>query len=331
MKPIRTVLLGLGMMGKNHLRVLTSQSQFQLVGVFDPQVKHLPEHPQVPVVSALEELLTLDFECAVVATPTQTHFELVQWLLKHNKHVLVEKPSASTYEEAKILEQLARERQRVLVVGNIERCNPVVSKLREVLATQVIGRPIHVDATRAGRFPNEVKPGNNVILDLAVHELDVLMLCFGALEITRSFVHATALAGIYDTAEIVARTALGMTASVHVNWFTPQRLRYLRVTGTKGVLEINYIDQTCVVYGYELGQYPQFDQAVYKKTQFCEQIEMPVVKQESLRIQLAQFYQALKGQSHFLCTGQELVQSVYLAEQCILKAEQGLHPELASL
>src|SRR5690606_16122936 len=117
--------------------------------------------------------------------------------------------------------------------------------LHDIVKTGVLGKIVHADATRAGRFPGQVKPGNHVILDLAVHELDVLRLIFGPLMILHSFCHATTLPGIFDTAEIMAATPEGMSAAVHVNWLTPQRIRQLRLTGTEGVVELDYIGQGC--------------------------------------------------------------------------------------
>ncbi len=330
---IPVVLLGLGNMGRNHLRVITADTRFELVAVMDPMVTELPAglpyNP--PLVKSLKDILRFNFSAAVVATPTQTHFEIVEALLQADKHVLVEKPAASTFSQSVALRDLAAKRNLVLCVGNIERCNPAVSKLQEVVQSGLIGTPVHCNATRAGRFPGEVKPGNHVILDLAVHELDVLRMVLGPLKVLHSVCHSTRLNDIYDTAEILLQSHHGISGSVHVNWLSPQRIRNMRVTGSHGVCEIDYIQQACTVYGQDLkSRRPaSFADVAVTRDDFCERMVFPVTKAESLKIQLGEFHGALARQPHRLCQGDQLTESVWLAEECVAKSiAGGFSPEV---
>ena len=218
-----------------------------------------------------------------------------------------------------------------MCVGNVERCNPAVTALRQVLASGLIGTPVHLNATRAGRFPGEVKPGNHVILDLAVHELDVVRMALGPIHVLSSVCHATKLEGIYDTAEILVANAQEITASIHVNWHSPQRIRTLRVTATAGVCEIDYINQNATVYGQLLRSHPNCATISHAKFDdtftMCDKLCINPPKQESLRTQLAEFAACLRSAPHILCQGEEMTESLWLIEQCTAKIQAGLSPQ----
>src|SRR6185437_16376370 len=105
----KAVLIGLGKMGFNHLRVLSENKSFEIVAVVDPNVERLPTMIQVsvPLLRSIEELKNFDFDCAIIATPTSTHYEIAKKLLEMGKNLLVEKPLAKTYSECQALIELA--------------------------------------------------------------------------------------------------------------------------------------------------------------------------------------------------------------------------------
>ncbi|SMF76397.1 Gfo/Idh/MocA family protein [Pseudobacteriovorax antillogorgiicola] len=330
MRQLKAALVGMGNMGRNHLRVLNESDAFSLKAIVEPNPPSPLPRLREPLawLDSIEDLKSLDLDCVIVATPTETHYEIVKKLIPMGWHILVEKPAASTYEQAQELTKLAAERGVFLAVGNIERCNPVVSKLKKVLEEGVIGTPVHLNATRGGAFPNSVKPGNNVILDLAVHDLDVFRLLLGPLAVQGSVAHATALPGILDTAEVTVANGEGITGAVHVNWLSPQKIREIRVTGTKGVCIVDYIGQTCRVFGRDLaednlrsaGEFEIHDHP------FCTLAEFHVEPGEPLKVQLEQWQRCLEKQDHNLATGDQLSESVALAEQSIVLAQGGLEP-----
>ncbi len=318
MAKIRTCLFGLGHMGRNHLRVLQEDERFELVAVVDPVTETLPDTAK-PVALLKAAPLDLAFDLAVVAAPTELHFSLVTSLLNRGVHVFVEKPAAGTETEARELVKLAALKGKKLAVGNIERCNPVVKALRQVLQSGIIGTPVHVNGLRAGGFPRNVKPGNNVILDLGVHELDVFRNLLGPIQIVSGVGHDIRSSGIFDTAEVGIRSAKGVTGTVHINWLTPQRMRSIRVTGSEGVCLVDYIAQTCEVYGMGLAErIANSDFAsvsVTHDTQNIAHAKIPVVPKESLKEQLDQLCLYLADKPHVLAIGDELIESVALVEQ----------------
>jgi len=323
---IRVVLVGLGRMGRNHLRVLSESPLVKLVGVVD-LMSPAPEEKLLkgaPFLRDLEAAAKLQTDCVVVATPTETHFEVVEFFLDRGHHVLVEKPVATTAERGQALKQLAEAKGRFLAVGHLERLNPAVRKLKEALDAGWLGDPIHLSFTRVGGYPQNVKEGNNVLLDLAVHDLDVLNFLVGPMKLRASIGHSTFRPDTLDTAEMMLVGAQGASASIHVNWVTPTKIRNLRVTGTKGVAYVDYILQTCEIWGGNLTRrgaepnvgYPNIVEH-YKNT---DKIEFGVEKREPLVVQLENLFLALKGEPSLICTANDAIWAVDMAEEAIERA-----------
>jgi UDP-N-acetylglucosamine 3-dehydrogenase len=326
----KIVLVGFGRMGRNHFRVMMDHPLIDLVAVVDPFVLEPSNRALIPdrvrAVTTFEELLGAEFDALVVATPTQTHFNVVKQALFFKKPILVEKPICSTPEEGEELTRLANEAGVLLAVGHVERQNPAIRKLKEVVDSGIIGQPIHCSVTRVGGYPDNVQEGNNVLLDLAVHDLDVLQMVFGRFEYQSSFVHSTVKDGIFDTAHIMGVCSGNISADIHVNWITPTKIRAIRLTGTHGVCFVDYMLQTCSLMGGNLLKHRPDTHFSYKELiemyRGSDKIEFGVTRQEPLRVQLEQFLNALNGKEHSLCLGPEATSIVRLAEQSLNEASK---------
>jgi UDP-N-acetylglucosamine 3-dehydrogenase len=325
---IKVVLVGMGRMGSNHARVLVETPGFELVAVVDAQAVR-PELG-VPILRSVADLAKVDFEAAVIATPTATHHQLALELLAMGKHLLVEKPVASTFEQGRELLAAARASGMRLAVGHVERFNPAVRKLREIIREGWLGTPIHYAFTRVGGYPDTVLSGNNVILDLAVHDIDVLRSLVGPVRLEHSICHVTWREGVFDTAEIILAAGTGASATVHVNWVTPTKIRSIRVTGTRGVCFVDYMTQTCELLGGSLLKPSEpVDlsyaglQELYRTT---DRIQFGVRKEEPLRAQAAQFHRFLtQGEVGELATGSDALAAVLVAERAV-KVEEARAP-----
>lgn len=326
----KVVLVGIGRMGRNHFRVLSDNPKVELVAVIDPSTVRpdvragIPDH--IHTFSELDALSTLECDGIVVATPTQTHYEVVKKLLQLKRAILVEKPICSSEAEGLELMRLAERYGTPLVVGHVERHNPAIKKLREVVASGIVGTPIHCSVTRVGGYPENVQEGNNVLLDLAVHDLDVLQMIFGQFEFQSSVVHSTVKEGIFDTAQIMGMCEGGVSADIHVNWITPTKIRAIRLTGTLGVCFADYMLQTCSMMGGNLlkkGQDSYYSyQELIELYRGSDKIEFGVTHQEPLRVQLEQFVNVLEGKPHTLCSAKDASRVVRLAEQSLTQARK---------
>ncbi len=330
MQPIRVALVGLGNMGRHHCRALVLDPRFRLVAIMEPgEVKGPPELTTdvMPALARnLHELMTHEFDAAVVASPTETHAAVVKTLLEHGKHVLVEKPAAPTLVEANELVELAASRDLKLAVGHIERCNPAVDALQWVLKNHIIGMPVHAASLRCGGYPAAVRSGNQVFLDLAVHEFDVLVRLFEGIEVVDGFHHCLKQDDIPDLAEVRLSLPSGARATVHVNWLSPQKMRILRITGTLGVAELDYMAQTLKIYAADLTmlRHAEGGEFTEREHPFCEHAEVSVARGEPIRLQLGEFYKYLMGDTHNLCIGREILDSLRLLDDCLTRAGGGM-------
>lgn len=334
---MRVVLVGLGRMGKNHLRVLRETPGIELVGVVDAHASPTADLAPVPFARSVKELashLDAGFEAAVIATPTASHHEVAIELIERGVHLLIEKPIASTFAQGREILAAAKAKGTKLVVGHVERFNPAVRKLREVIQEGFLGTPIHFAFTRIGGYPDTVLSGNNVILDLAVHDIDVLRSLMGPLRLEHSMCHVAWCEGVFDTAEIFLASSRGVSATVHVNWITPTKIRTIRVTGTRGVCFVDYILQTCELFGGSLLKVSEplntSFAALQELYRTSDRIQFGVRKEEPLRAQLAQFHRFLvNGEVGELCTGAQALAAVLIAERAVHVENTRSHPDTA--
>jgi predicted dehydrogenase len=244
---VRVGVVGAGSMGKNHARVLQTLPQAELAAIVDPDVKLAAAvarlHGGKTFGSVAEALEGGPLDAAVVAAPTQHHFELTRDLLRAGVHVLVEKPIATTVEEARELGAIAAREHRVLAVGHVERFNPAIQLLARKLAEGALGRVFEVRARRVGPFPARVRDVG-VALDLGTHDLDILRFVVGA-DVAR--VYAEIKREIHTSREDLVSALLRFDNDVvgvlEVNWLTPTKARELTVTGERGMFHVDYLTQ----------------------------------------------------------------------------------------
>jgi UDP-N-acetylglucosamine 3-dehydrogenase len=247
-QPLRGVIAGLGVMGSHHLRVLGSMPDAEVLGVADPDPDRLAAaaraHPGVATHATLEDALdahTPDFAC--LAVPVRSLPAAAHAALTAGAHVLVEKPTAATEDEAAKLLQAVDSRGLVAGVGHVERFNPAVVALKDKLDRGLIGRVVQMHARRLSPFPNR-NSTLGVAFDLATHDVDVMRYLSGS-EVARvSAETARPLGGAGE--DLICATlrfdsdAMGVLES---NWVTPTKVRQLSVTGEHGMLIVDYLTQ----------------------------------------------------------------------------------------
>ena len=197
-----------------------------------------------------ELLSNPEIEVVSVCVPTTFHHAVVMEAIKHKKHVLVEKPIAFTLSEAEEMIAAAKEAGVTLATGHVERFNPAVQKAKELIDDGVIGDIVSAFAKRVGPLPPRIKDVG-VSIDLAIHDLDIMNYLFEE-EITQ--VYGTMNSSFDDSefedhAEIMVSFDNESTGIIEVNWLTPYKRRELELTGTAGIISVDYIQQSIEVYG----------------------------------------------------------------------------------
>lgn len=325
--PIRTVVVGAGRMGRNHVRTVMSNPRYQLVGIVDPIQPTGLSAPWVPDLRDLD----VAYDAAIVAVPTPLHYELGCALLGAGKHVLLEKPIASTAAQARHLVEIARGAGSRLAVGHIERFNPAVQKLTEVIASGLLGTPIHYSFTRVGGYPSRARDDDDVVLELAVHDIDVFTAQCGPCDLIAAQTHATRGRTAPNTATLLLRSHSGVSADLHTNWITPTKIRQIRVTGTTGVCFVDYILQTCELLGGNLLQRRPPSSLDYQELRDhyanADKIHFGVTSREPLVLQLEDFAAFIeRGEVGRLCLGDTAAATVAIAEAVPRAAEPAGKP-----
>ena len=164
-------VVGAGHLGKHHIKHLSNHSGVELVGVFDINTESLKNICSEFSVKALQSIEEIIFSCEAVhiVTPTNTHFDIAKKFLDHKKDVFIEKPITNTVEEASSLISLAKENGCIIQVGHIERFNPTINRLKEL-----VDNPHYIEIERLAPFQargTEVP----VVLDLMVHDIDLIL------------------------------------------------------------------------------------------------------------------------------------------------------------
>jgi predicted dehydrogenase len=158
-----------------------------------------------------------------IVTPTATHFTLAQWCLGRNLHVLVEKPMTDRAEQASELVRLAQRQGRVLMVGHVERFNPVFQYLESV-ATE----PRFIEAHRLSPYPAR-STDIGVVLDLMIHDLDIVLAFVKSPLVSFDAVGIAVLSPSEDIANARLRFANGCVANLTASRISPERMRKIRV------------------------------------------------------------------------------------------------------
>jgi predicted dehydrogenase len=229
-------LIGLGVMGKNHLRILQSLEIVTQVIIYDSSLITLTDDRKVEVVETLDDFLESKIDYAIVALPTSFHSRVAVALAEKSIPTLVEKPVASTLVEAIEMEAAFRKTRTICKIGHIERFNPALSLLREKISQGVVGEILQVSTTRTGPFPNRISDVG-VVRDLASHDIDLAMWLTGSkyskLESSTGRARADNREDLFLAVGTLGNRAL---VSHNVNWVTPRKVRETAVLGTSGLL-----------------------------------------------------------------------------------------------
>ncbi|MDO5836294.1 MAG: Gfo/Idh/MocA family oxidoreductase [Methanobacterium sp.] len=254
MKKVNVGVVGVGAMGHNHVRVYTRLKNANLLAVSDLMKGTLAEvskkYNTVGFVDYDNVLKMPEIDAVSVCVPTTYHYEVVMSAIEQGKHVLVEKPIAFTLKEAKNMVRAARKEGVKLATGHVERFNPAVLEAKKLLRDKLIGEVVSVSAKRVGPFPPRIKDVG-VTIDLAIHEVDVMAYLMDS-PVSKVYAHVGSRlekCEYEDHAEIMMEFYNNAIGMLEVNWLTPYKKRQLEVTGTDGIISLDYIDQTVDIFG----------------------------------------------------------------------------------
>lgn len=245
---LRAGVIGLGVMGRHHSRVLNALDGVEFVGVFDPADGVGPTIQGKPVVRELDPFLDLGVDYCIVAAPTIYHLELGRTLAERGVHALIEKPVASTTQDAIELRDTFEGVGLIGGVGHIERYNPALQSARQRIEDGLIGEIFQVTTRRQGPFPGRIADVG-VIKDLATHDIDLT-----AWVTQQEYVSVSARTTFRSGREhedmvlAIGTLSKGTIVSHTVNWLNPFKERTTIIAGEMGTLVADTLTADLTLY-----------------------------------------------------------------------------------
>lgn len=303
-RTLRVGVIGAGVMGRNHARVLAGLAGATLVGVADPdraQLEPITGSLECAAVPSVNDLLGMGIDAAIIAAPTHLHHDIALACIARGVHVLVEKPIASTTEEGNAIVTAAQRAGVTLMVGHVERFNPAVQVIKDAIRNEEI---LSIGITRVGPFPPRMS-NVGVVIDLAVHDIDLIR-WFTDSEIVEVQPQVSSfIAEREDIALLQFRTASGVLAHINTNWLTPFKARSVTVATRKKYVTGDLLTrQVTECFGFQPdGSYSMR--------------HLSVGQAEPLRSELAAFLHAIRARTAPPVTGEQGVASLEIATRCL--------------
>jgi predicted dehydrogenase len=250
-------VVGYGYWGPNLVRNFNQLDQWRVKTVCELQPKRLQAlRKQYPAIGTTQDYRDIlgdpEIDAVALATPVSTHFELAQAALLEGKHVLVEKPMASSTEQCLRLIELAEKKRKTLMVDHTFIYTGAVRKIRELIDAGELGQLLYFDSVRVnlGLIQNDV----NVIWDLACHDLSIMDFLLGREPEAISAVGANYTGNhIANLAYLTVRFSDNVLAHFHVNWLAPVKVRLTLIGGTRKMVVYDDIEPSEKVRIYDKG------------------------------------------------------------------------------
>jgi UDP-N-acetylglucosamine 3-dehydrogenase len=326
----RTAVVGTGIMGMNHARVLNEVSRLAAIcDVNEGAGRAAAKRFSVPAYKSLQEMLgAQELDAVVISTPTVTHKELALAVIAAGKHVLVEKPLSDNVADARAMAQAAEKAGVTFAVGHIERYNPAVRYAQTAISRGQFGKVITASAKRVSSYPGRIGDVG-VVVDLAIHDMDIIRY------VTGSDVEAVFAAGGVqasgrheDHADIMMMLYNGATGLVEVNWLTPMKIRKLSLTCSQRFVEVDYMNQTV-----DLSSSTAMDVDTSDLSQIPQEHDhrhITLKKQEPLKNELLDFLDAIEKKRKPLVGGEDGVEAVRMARAALESIKQRKVIEMGS-
>jgi UDP-N-acetylglucosamine 3-dehydrogenase len=253
-----------------------------------------------------------DIDAISIAVPTFMHKEVALYCIKRGIHILLEKPIASTLDEALDIYYAAEDERVILQVGHIEHFNPAVLKLIEIMNQGILGQLLTIVVRRVGITPPQIKD-SNVIIDLAIHDIE---LCNFLTKKLPEKVYCRAGTSFLPDREDFADFFLeydGVNVLIQSNWVTPVKIRQMQLTGTKGYAELDFIEQKLSVAETVVeSNYDDFGSFIVKLGQ-SQMIDIPVSREEPLKLEIEHFIYCIKKTKRPQIDGKRAIDALKVA------------------
>lgn len=312
---MRVGVIGVGSMGKNHVRVYSEIAD--LVGVTDvmqDSSRSVAEKFGVRSYGSPLDLLR-DVDAVSICTPTSEHLKVAKMAIEQGVSLLVEKPFTGRSETAAELVEMADKAKVTVASGFIERCNPIVGTLRGMATAKRFGDVISIASRRVSSFPARIRDVG-VIMDLGIHDVDVLRHVKGS-EVRSVY----ALGGSYNTdkcedfANLLLEFEDGGLGFIEVNWLTPMKVRKLSLTCSEAFVQADYIDQSMEISSSSIKDLDPGN--LFNLPLELDVHHISVKKEEPLKVELQNFLRAAEAGKEAPISGRDAVSNLKVCEAAL--------------
>lgn len=296
MEEIKVGVIGIGSMGRHHVRNVRETPGETLVAVADPGGDKYGVAGELEVLPDVEALIAAGIEAAVVAVPTAFHHEVALKLAAAGVHTLIEKPLARTVAEGQEIVSAFESAGLIGAAGYVERCNPALIELSRRIKAGELGEIFQIATRRQGPFPARISDVG-VIKDLATHDVDLTAWLAGSHY--RAVSARTARKSGRPNEDLLVATGElenGVLVNHVVNWFSPFKERVTTVTGEHGVMVADTMNSTLTFYenGTKVVEWDQV--ANVRGVSVGEVRQFALDQREPLRVEHEDFLAALRGE-----------------------------------
>ena len=305
---MRVGVIGTGGWGKNHVRVLNELQC--LAAVCDMNLERagtFSKNYHVPGYASIDEMMKKErLDAVTICTPASTHFAMASKTLAAGLHTFVEKPMTTTVKDGESLVDAAKSAKRFLTVGFIERFNPPITALKQMIAEGKMGEPILLEFHRENRRGENISDVG-IVKDASVHDIDTACWLFGAVpKVVYARVGAMFVPLEHeDFATILLGFTGQKTAFLVTNWITPNRVRTLSAVFSGGVVDVDFVSQKTSIHQGAVTTVPT------------------VAFQEPLMLELRGFISALQENRQPLVTGSDGLNATRIAEAVLASSSSG--------
>ena len=317
MPKLRTAIIGLGMMGANHARVLSNLEGVELVAVADPQGDAQNVLPSYKVLKSVDEVIKLGVDYCVISAPTAFHEEIASQLIASGIHFLVEKPIADSYASAVKIRDSAKSAKVIGAVGHIERFNSALQEARKRVLAGELGTIYQVATRRQGPFPSRISDVG-VVKDLATHDIDLTSWITG-----KKYLQVSANAAFRSGREhedLISVSGLledSIVVSHLVNWLSPLKERKIIITGEKGTFVADTLRADLTFYENGKIEISQSELAHFRGVTQGDVHILAFEKPEPLVVEHQNFRDAVLGKPSNIVTLEEGTTTVKIADAII--------------
>jgi predicted dehydrogenase len=314
---IRAGVIGTGYLGRLHARVLTEIPGVDVVGFVEPDDKVAADVEEALKLKRFSTIgaISKELDCAIVATPTTTHFEIAKLLLESGCDVLIEKPVTATVEEARALVEIAAATKRIVQVGHVERYNPAIAAIADL-----VRGTRYFESQRLGVFvPRSLDV--DVLLDLMIHDLNLVVSLLRQKVVEIRAVGVPVLTEKVDITNVRLSLENGAVANLTASRVSQERIRKQRFFGSDFYISVDTKEQEAR--GYRLVD----DDGLRTLRPF----ELTVVKKEPLRAENEAFLKCVHDRTRPIVSAEDGLAAVELAirvREAIETAVQSYHPTL---